>query len=220
MCDQAKKLYFTKPFLLIVEGNDDKNFFEALINFLAKNQQPEIKNQFEVFKLDGKKRLTEKLMAVKNTPGFNNLKAIGIILDSNSHPERTLQSIQTSLKKVGFPSPKSEMEIIGEKPKISVLLIPGSDKPGELEDLCLEAISKDTAMKCVEVFFACLSDRRIVISKKKSKAICQVFLASRKDLAHEIGVAAQKSILPFEDPVFNKVKNFIMNLAGLPPQSC
>lgn len=213
MGNQGKRLTFTKPFLLIVEGKDDKNFFEAFLNFLTDKQlNNSIKDRFDIFELEGKQNLTDKLRAIKNTPGFGNLVAIGIVLDSNSSPKSTFQSIQTALKKVQLPCPKKEIEREGEKPRISVLLIPGIERRGELEDLCLESVSKDKAMKCLNRYFSCLRRNKIPIAPKESKAKCLAFLASREDLAHDIGTAAKKSIWPFEHGAFSRVKKFILDL--------
>ncbi|MCX7974078.1 MAG: hypothetical protein N3B16_06190 [Candidatus Aminicenantes bacterium] len=213
MDNQRKRITITGPFLLIVEGKDDQKFFEAFIDFLSrKHQNNAIKGQFGIIKLDGKQNLTDTLKAITNTPGFDTLKAMGIILDSNSRPKSTFQSIQTALRKVQLPCPERELKIIGRKPKISIMLIPGIERPGEIEDLCLRAVSQDTAMKCLKIYFACLKKNKIKISLKESKARCLAFLASRENLAHDIGIAAQKSIWPFENSAFSKIKKFILNL--------
>jgi len=214
MGNQGKRLTFTKPFLLIVEGKDDKNFFEAFLNFLTNKQlNNSIRDRFEIFELKGKQNLTDKLRAIKSTPGFGKLVAIGIILDSNSSPKSTFQSIQTALKKVQLPCPKKEIETEGEKPRVSVLLIPGIERQGELEDLCLESVSNDRALRCLNRYFFCLRKNKIPIAPKESKAKCLAFLASREDLANDIGTAAKKSIWPFENNAFSRIKKFILNLA-------
>ena len=213
MPDHGHRLEFSKPCLLIVEGNDDKCFFEALLSYLSSSSRLQsISQSFDIYNLNGKDRLNDVLKTIKQTPGFNSVKALGIVRDSNSHPARTFQSIQNALKSAGFSCPKKEMEMVGEEPKISIKLIPGINQTGMLEDLCLSSVRADPAINCVDSYFDCLKERKIIISKDKPKAKCQAFLASRPRSPRDTGIAAKRSVWPFESSAFGEMRQFLINL--------
>ena len=220
MPDHGHRLEFSKPCLLIVEGNDDKCFFEALLSYLSSSSGLQsISQSFDIYNLNGKDRLNDVLKTIKQTPGFNSVKALGIVRDSNSHPAQTFQSIQDALKSAGFSYPKKEMEMVGEEPKISIKLIPGINQTGMLEDLCLSSVRADPAINCVDSYFDCLKERKIIISKDKSKAKSQAFLASRPRSPRDIGIAAKRSVWPFESPAFEEIRHFLTNLFQVNNQS-
>ncbi len=213
MPDNGQRLEFSRPCLLIVEGKDDQCFFEALLSYLSSSGGLQsISQSFDIYNLNGKDRLNDVLKTIKQTPGFESVKALGIVRDSNSHPARTFQSIQDALKSAGFSCPKKEMETVGKEPELSIKLIPGINQTGMLEDLCLSSVQADPAINCVDSYFDCLKERKIIISKDKSKAKCQAFLASRPRSPRDIGIAAKQSVWPFESSTFEEIRQFLINL--------
>ncbi|MGB9845753.1 MAG: DUF3226 domain-containing protein, partial [Methanothermobacter tenebrarum] len=110
--------------------------------------------------------------------------------------------------------PDKEIEPAGEKPKVSILLIPGIDEKGSLEDLCLKTVADDPAISCLESYINCLKNNGLVLQSNISKAKLQTFLASRREFIPDLGIAAKKSIWPFYNPVFNKIKKFLIIAAS------
>ncbi|MGB4705172.1 MAG: DUF3226 domain-containing protein [Candidatus Saccharicenans sp.] len=202
---------FEKPYLLVVEGKDDADFFEAFLKALSREIQ-EIKDKFDIFYIEGKKKLPKALEAIKQTPGFNKVDALIIIEDSNSSPDSTLQSIKDSLKKAGLPIPRKATEPSGKKPKVMILLLPDTNKQGMLEDLCLESVKNDPAVNCMENYFNCLKSKGIKIKVSFSKAKCLAFLASRPKVPKNIGIAAHQGVWPFDSPAFDKIKDAIRKI--------
>ncbi len=204
---------FEKPYLLIVEGKDDKNFFEVYLDYISSHPGSQIlKDTFDVHSINGKSNLSSELEAICKTSGFNNIKSLAIIRDANSDPRAALQSIKSALRNVGLPVPNNPMELSGEKPKVLILLLPDSTQPGMLEDLCLESVKDDLALDCVDNYFKCLHDKRIDVAANLSKAKCLAFLASRPDLPNNIGLAAKQRVWNFNSPVFEIIKKCLMSL--------
>jgi len=85
-CHRCQPEEISAPYQLIVEGKDDKTFFEA---FLENSRISGV----QIHSLDGKNNLNDFLKAFALTPGFYIVKAIGIIRDSNSDPKASFQSV-------------------------------------------------------------------------------------------------------------------------------
>ncbi|MGC8892471.1 MAG: DUF3226 domain-containing protein [Candidatus Saccharicenans sp.] len=198
-----------KPHLLIVEGKDDYQFFESFLEHLNLLS-------IQIFCLDGKNNLNNKLKALVRLPNFSLLESIGITRDSDDNPIGAFQSIQSALKNAGLAVPKEELTLAGKNPRISICLIPGINQEGSLEDLCLEAIAEaqDRALDCVDAYFSCLRKNKIKFSKKVFKAKVQVFLASRREYIPDLGIAAKRSVWPWDSHVFAKIKDFLFDLAS------
>lgn len=211
---KAKYKVFEKPYLLIVEGKDDKYFFEALLQNIESDDGYELMDKFEVYFIDGKNNLSNELKAIVSTPNFNKkVKSIGIVIDSDSNPEGTFKSIQCSLKKANLPIPSSELSIAGNYQKVSILLVPGNNEEGNLECLLLQSVADDPSIECIEYYIGCIQEKGLRIENNLCKAKAQIFLARFK-YVQNIGIAAKKSIWPFESNVFSKIKEFILNLAN------
>jgi hypothetical protein len=96
---------------------------------------------------------------------------------------------------------------------VNVMILPGGERKGTLEVVCLEAVQNDPAMFCVEQYFDCLDARGIDRpSKDFVKAKTNVFLSSRTDPTLRLGEAAKKGYWPFDSTVFDSVTKFLKSL--------
>ena len=64
---------------LLVEGNDERNFFEAFIEHLRLRG-------VRVQVLDGKDRLLESLVTLAEATAFRTVKSVGVVRDVDTHP--------------------------------------------------------------------------------------------------------------------------------------
>jgi len=206
LSDQHRKSFeINLPYLLIVEGEDDYKFFESFLRCLKMTN-------IQIFCLRGKNNLNDILKTLKNTPGFDRLKSIGIVRDANFSPERSFQSVQSALSNADLPVPDEEMKPAGQELKVFVLLVPGINEIGSLEDLCLRAVANDIAISCVDSYLKCLQKKKIKFQRNLSKARVQAFLASREEYIPNLGIAAQKAIWPFDSSAFNKIREFLKSI--------
>ncbi len=196
-----------EPYLILTEGDDDKRLLQALIRHIG------LKN-IQVEKIGGKTNLRDNLDALKITHLDEKVTSLGIVRDSNSCPDTAFQSITDALRNAGLPVPKEPMVLHGEKPRTIVMLWPGKNAPGELEDLLMKSVERDPAIPCVEEFFQCLEKQGVDEPKKISKAKVQTFLASRTRPLRHLGEAADAGYWPWDHDAFAEVKDFLFQLAS------
>ena len=155
--------------ILVVEGNEDNTFFQALAEHLG------IQEQIYFVVCNGKNELATTLENILNDGNFHNFRHIGIICDNDFPDSRdgkgaleTVQdeiddandAISENLKRTReLPTPARPREAAGTKPKVSVLLLPDDDRDGMLENLVLDAIGEDKITNCVDAYYACLEQQ-------------------------------------------------------------
>lgn len=198
-----------KPYLLIVEGKDDKSFFEAL------TKKMKIDDQLQIMITEGNPPYTDKIKAITEIPGFfNNVIIMGIVRDADNNALNCMRSIQGALKHNDLPIPDTALRIarLEDKPAITVMIMPDCESPGMLEDLCFQSAIDDPASHCVRQYFECLEKNGVEFPRNLPKSKMQVFLASRKKTVSGLGDAAKKGIFNWDDPVFDQVKQFLKQL--------
>lgn len=194
-----------KPKVLVAEGKDEENFFEALLKHMCLHD-------IQVMGIGGKTQIRGRIKALINSPGFNNVISLGIIRDADDDPVAAFQSVCEALRNAGLPVPQRTLMPIGNRPKVVVMILPKQNVPGMLEDLCLEAVQSDNAMPCVTQYFECLQAQDLNLPRNISKAKVHAFLASRSKPDLRLGEAAKKKYWPFDDNAFQQVKTFLQQI--------
>ena len=138
-----QKITIQSQKILIVEGRDEEGFFEA---FLRTFDLAEI----QVVGIGGKTQIRPNLKALVKAPDFSKIVSIGIIRDANADPKAAFQSVRDAIKAAGLSTPRQPMKPVAGPPRINVMLLPSTERPGELEDLCLEAVKNEPVMICVD----------------------------------------------------------------------
>ena len=202
-----EKLVIRKERLLIAEGKDDEQFFDALLRQLGLDE-------IQVLGIGGKTRLEGQLKALKLDPAWRQVSSIGIVRDADDDPDAAFRSVCSALKGAKLPVPSQALAPMVGPPTVQVMIIPALRKKGALEDLCLESAADDTAMPCVEQYFECLAERGAPGLKERSlsKAKTRVFLTSKEDPTLPLGIAAQKGYWPLDSSVFDEVGRFIASI--------
>jgi hypothetical protein len=200
-------LKIEQPNVLVVEGKEEDLFFEALIKHLKLQD-------IQIMPIGGKEKLRGNLKALVQTPGFSDVIFLGVVRDADANPDTAFQSVRDALQAAGLPTPECPLLPVGEKPRVAVLILPGVDTPGMLEDLCLRAVAQDPAMGCVEQYFECLQHKGLSLPDNMSKAKVQVFLASRPKAGLRLGEAAQAGYWPWETEAFEQVRNFLQQITS------
>ena len=165
----------TRSKLLLVEGKDEIEFFEALLDSIGVDD-------VETRSVGGITKFKRNVRALKTVSGFHRVKSIGIVRDADCDPAIAFQSIQNSLIAAGLPVPQTPYCSTPGPPKVNVAVLPAADRNGMLEDLCLQTVEQDPSMACVKAFFRCLR-RQLNPSdypRIEAKARVRAFLASRE----------------------------------------
>lgn len=231
VCDnfQENKIII-KPHLLIVEGCDEFLFLKYFFEYLISKDEGLWGNleKIQIWKSNGKFNLENELHTLPTLVNFRSVKSITIIQDADDNRLDTFHQIQSVLKKNGWSQPENELESVRCKLKTNtsfllMVYIIGINNSGMLEDICLESVSNDTAMKCVDTYFSCLSnvfpDKLRFSNNKFSKAKARVFLASCKDPTIYIGLAAKKGYWNFDSDSFCKLKEVLLKIIQISEES-
>ena len=202
-----------KPKRLIVEGNDDRNFFQALVAHLSMDD-------VSVRSHDGKDKLKSYLDALVTATEFDDVRSLGIVRDANGCANSAFQSIQDCLCDAGLPVPPevaqryeaTERMTNGRKaPAVSVFVLPDCESPGSLETL-LYRMLKPKIKQCITSFLECAGDVDGKQPKNEDKARVFAYLATRKKPRHSVGVAAKQGAWCFGDPAFEDLIAFVQSL--------
>ena len=170
----------TKSKLLLVEGKDEIEFFEAFLDNIGVDD-------VELRPVGGISKFKRNLKALKTFSGFHRVKSIGIVRDADYDPSNAFQSIKNALTAAGLPVPSTPYCPIPGPPKVNIAVLPAADRDGMLEDLCLQTVEQDPAMVCVKDFFRCLQ-KQVDPSdypRTEAKARVRAFLTSRELLEEE-----------------------------------
>jgi hypothetical protein len=218
----ARPLAITKPHALLVEGKDERNFFERLAQVIPGLIA-------DVRDIGGKDKFSEGFKAFVADPGFRNVKAYAVIRDCEADPDATFRSICYHITDAGQLAPKApQTVVIGESQKMGVFLVPSIDGPGMLEDLCLMTVADHPAIPCLDKFMECLSqvlvkrdppnaeliDGKYYFPKNVSKAKAQVFMAALHEVHREVGTAAKAGAWNFNHECLSPLKDFLAKLVA------
>jgi hypothetical protein len=199
----------TSDKLLLVEGEDERNFFTALCTHLG------LKGM-QIIPYKGKPNLPNVFVAVLNTPNFDQVSAYAIIRDADVSQQSALESIKDLLQKHGQICPQKHAEIASAGSlKVGVFIMPGnSATSGMLEDLCLQTVAGHEAMPCVESFMDCLKAPGATFHPQNpSKAKVQAFLAAMPETVPSLGVAALKGYWQFNHQALSELCAFLQELS-------
>lgn len=215
MANELRRI--TEPHLLIVEGKDEVNFFDALRRHIGISG-------IQVEDFAGKNNLSgpDGLGVLKVRPGFNSVYSIGIVRDGDGDKKGAFNSVCSALRAADLPIPSEPLVLTNGHPRISVMIMPPVEVETDqmLEDLCLAAATDDpdmrSVMRCVDEYFNCLGEQANISHKKNvlPKARLHAYLASRPDPESRLGIAAQKGYIPMDSPVFKPVTDFLRQLAS------
>ena len=188
---------------LLVEGKDQLNFFEKLIEHLS------LKN-IQVQDFGGVDELRGFLPGFVTMPNFRELvRSIGIVRDAESSAEGAFQSVQTSLKLAKLPVPNIPEVPTTALPKVTVLILPGNNRQGMLETLLCESFAGTLEDRCIDDFFKCIEALTDISVKRQEKARAHAYLTTKPEPHVSVGVAAKKNYWDLNHNVFSNIRNFL-----------
>lgn len=191
----------TREKLLLVEGKDEVNFFEALL------EQSGIEG-FEIIDVGGKRNFAKELKMLALLTGFEKVKTLIIVRDADDNADDAFASARSALHSIHFHTPNCQNELREyEGRKVGIYIMPGNFENGMLEDLCMSSVADQPVISCIESFFECIKQKGC-IPKNLSKAKAHVFLASQSELVTSIGVAAKKGYWNFSHPSLQALTHF------------
>lgn len=212
-----EKVTHTK--VVLVEGKDEVNFFDALLTHLGVSD-------VGVREVGGRDRFPEQFAAFRNDPGFGRVRALAIVRDADFDPAATLASVRDLLGRHSLPCPRESAAFAAEGGRsVGVYIMPGESEHGMLEDLCLKTVGDHPVFACVEQYMACLTAklkrhasgesrerREHYYPKNEAKAKAHAFLAGMYEVVPSVGVAAQKGYWDLDHMALDGLKRFLSQL--------
>ncbi|MBI3650791.1 MAG: hypothetical protein HY231_07050 [Acidobacteria bacterium] len=192
--------------VLLVEGQTPFQFFKALLKNLGLDNQIEIRN------FGGVRDVAAFLKALVGTDGFDQVLSLGLVRDAEENALSAFDSVTDCLKRASLNSPSTPAARSQGTPVISIFILPDNTQSGMLETLYLQAVSNDSAMKCIDEFFDCLSGKGVQLPDNLDKARIQTYLASREKSGLLLGQAAHAGYLFWGHPAFDSLKQFLLSL--------
>ena len=148
-------------------------------------------------------------------PGFRQVRSLAVVVDADENPPGRRQGVADALASAGLPRPNQPLESVSDSELTVAYLIVPHDPPGTMmEDVCLNSVSGDPAMDCVDQYFDCVSradtsgPRQVWMSKARSHA----FLASRDRPDLRLGEAAERGVWRFDSEAFRPLIDLLKML--------
>ena len=190
---------------ILVEGNDQRNFFEAFIDHLS------LAN-IQIHNFGGVGQLRDFLEGLVDATGFQAVKSVGIVRDAETSAQAAFQSVQSSLRNAGLPVPNRPEERTDGSPAVTVLILPDNNRPGMLETLLNETFANTPVDDCINAFFGCVEDASGVSIQRPHKARAQAYLATKPEPHLSVGVAAKRDYWDLDHPIFDQLRQFLTAL--------
>ena len=194
---------------LLVEGNDQRNFFEAFTSHLS------IAN-VQVENFGGVNQLSDFLEGFVGATGFREtVRRLGIVRDAETSAGGAFQSVQSALSNAALPVPDSPVECTGGSPAVAVLILPGDNRQGMLETLLCESIAVTPVEGCIDDFFNCVEALPDVSVGRSDKARAHAYLTTKPNPHFSVGVAAKNDYWDLNHSVFSTVRDFLRMIAAI-----
>ena len=205
----TKAIQIESEIQLLVEGNDQRNFFEAFKDHLSLTN-------IQVQNFGGVDELRDFLLALVDAPGFREIvRSVGIVRDAETSAEGAFQSVQSSLRRAKLPVPDNPEEGVGAGPMVTVLILPGDNRQGMLETLLCESFADTSVEHCIDDFFRCVEALPDVSIGRPDKARAHAYLTTKPQPHLSVGVAAKNGYWNLAHSVFINVRDFLKALQAI-----
>ena len=189
---------FDRPHVLVVEGLDD---FNVVVGVLAAMQIDTV----HIVWTDGVENLGSRLKVYVKTPGWSNVRRVGILVDSDNDPAARLNSIRSALGNAQLPVPNEAGEILGEGLSVLYSTLPAPDAAGRLETVIAKAVP-DATRTCIDQFMGCIGIADDGASGHHEKAFVHAFIASTAKPGAKIGEAVTAGAIDVTSPAFEPIR--------------
>ena len=191
--------------LVVVEGTDDKHFFEALLSHVG------VKGA-QVRTVQGKDNFKNEVPALVKSVGFRSVRTLTIVRDADENADGAFSSATALLRHLDLPYPRSRNSWAGGTPRVGVYVMPGDFETGMLEDLFVLSLSDDQKIQCVEAFQGCVEQLGDP-PRNPAKSKAQSILATMPEYTQSIGIAAKKGYWDLDASCIEGLRKFLSELS-------
>lgn len=215
MLNETEEIQIESKIQLLVEGNDERNFFEAFIKYHSEKLSLG-KIQIQNFK--GGTQFNAFLRSFVNLSGFyDKVQSIGVVRDAEKSAENAFRSVRGALENAGLPVPDCpEKRKVDGKLAVEVLILPGDNQKGMLETLLCQTFAGTKIDDCISEFFQCVEPllEKPIKPHQEDKARAFAYLALRPDSHHSVGVAAKQGYWDLDHKVFDGIREFLKRIVA------
>lgn len=194
----SKSNTIQKTKLLIVEGNHERDFFEAWLRILGTQD-------IQVMPIGGKYLLRDNLTALVKQRLFPTVTSMVVVRDADDNPAGAFDSVCSALTSVGLTRPSQVYTFTPGMPAIAVVIVPGANRSGALEELLLETVDVDPVAVSAQTF---ITDTMALLATnglrnpppahRYGKACTHAFLATFEEPDKDLGKAALSGVWNFQ----------------------
>ena len=194
---------------LLVEGNDQRNFFEAFTKHLS------ITN-VQIQNFGGVTDLSNFLPAFVKMSNFQSVQSLGVVRDAETSAKNAFKSVQSSLRKADLSVPDKPGIRKDSYPTVTVLILPTDCPSGMLETVLCRSFAATPLDRCIDEFFKCVKSSSEISIKYPDKARAHAYLTTKPDPHFSVGVAAKNGYWDLDHEVFSTVRDFLHKIAEIP----
>lgn len=183
------------PNLLLVEGQDDRRFWDSFLRHHGRKS-------IQVIEYGSTSELNREFPAIVRTPGFDRIQWLCITEDADLDPDAAFDRICTVLRKEGLPIPPEPWNTALGTPAVATLILPARGQQGDLESLIWTSIQDQLLAGCVNEFLECVRSSGAPMPRPLSKARTYSYLAACHPPGNRLGQAMQAGLFDFDHPAF------------------
>ena len=207
---RKRKLSIKSDSILLVEGRDEVNLFNALIKHLLRDTAA-----IQVIEAGGVYKFPGSLEAIKTAAQARpKLRSIGVIRDADDDPAGAFQSVCNHLRDVGYKAPESHGKFSDALPSVGVFIVPDGVECGAIETLLRSSLNDVPAAMCIEQYLQCLKEHGAMNSTNADKSFAHAYLAATKDPMARVGEGARQGVWNFDAPAFRDLTCFLRELSS------
>lgn len=196
--------------LLLVEGRDEVNLFEALIEQCLDDEV-----RIQVIDAGGVDQFPRRLAAIRiAAQAHPMLRSISVVRDADDDADGAFGSVCNRLQSAGYTPPAAHGTFSDAMPSIGVFIVPDGSEPGAIESLCRRSVEGTDAAQCVDEYMECLRRHDAMYSRNADKSFAHAYLAAMRDPLTRVGEGAQSGVWNFESPAFAALTQFLRDLAA------
>ena len=224
---------------LLVEGFDDKTFFDQLAKHLN------YRGQFGIVECGGWTQIEDELEnMINDTEYFRTLRHVAIVRDADQNTD-AFSSVKSALGNANvevskreneegvlepihqYPIPQQHLLMVKGSPSVSVMILPGVNDRGALENYVKKALMGRKLWECVRDYFNCLPTIGLKVEEdRRAKSEIGVFISGLVvDRSEAKPVDSRRKLLSdiyrltwwennnmWDDGIFTDAKKFLRQL--------
>lgn len=206
--EAQKQEEIVKPYVLLVEGKDDRAFFHKLFEELGVTD-------IQIFIYNGNGKLNKFLESFSRDRGFKKISRMGVVGDADNRAVYSYNCAKRALNNSALPAHDDFGQFTTNPPlSVGIFMFPEEGEIGMLETLLLNTLRDDDVV---------LIEAKIYIEKLREvladsfprnvhKATYGVYSSGMKKYGANVETMAQKGYIDFDAQELDGIKEFIIDL--------